>query len=96
MSARSQLWLGLGMGLFTAFIVSLVVFLRTNPGLSASDYFNFFVYSKLLSGILSVSLIANLALFYLFLKFDKDQISKGVLAATVIVGILIFIMKFFL
>lgn len=96
MNARSQIWMGLGMGLLTAFVVSLVVFLRTNPGLSAADYFNFFVYSKLLSGILSVSLIANLGLFYLFLKLDKDQISKGVLAATVIVGILIFIMKFFM
>ena len=96
MSPRKQLFLGLGMGLMTAFIVSIIVFLKTNPGLSAKDYFNVFVYSKLLAGILSVSLIANLGLFYLFLKLDKDQISKGVLAATVIVGILIFIMKFFI
>jgi hypothetical protein len=94
MSDKKQFYVGLGLGIFTAFIISLIVFLTSNPGFSVSDYFNIFVNGKILSPILSIALVGNLALFFLFLKFDKDLISKGILAATMVVGVLIFIMKF--
>ncbi|MFM6982903.1 MAG: hypothetical protein ACKOXF_02130 [Chitinophagaceae bacterium] len=94
MSDKKQFYIGLSLGIFTAFIISLIVFLTSNPGFSVADYFNIFVNGKILSPILSIALVGNLALFFLFLKFDKDLISKGILAATMVVGVLIFIMKF--
>lgn len=94
MSDKKQFYIGLSLGIFTSFIISLIVFLTSNPGFSVADYFNIFVNGKILSPILSIALVGNLALFFLFLKFDKDLISKGILAATMVVGVLIFIMKF--
>lgn len=94
MSDKKQFYIGLSLGIFTSFIISLIVFLTSNPGFSVADYFNIFVNGKILSPILSIALVGNLALFFLFLKFDKDFISKGILAATMVVGVLIFIMKF--
>lgn len=94
MSDKKQFYIGLSLGIFTSFVISLIVFLTSNPGFSVADYFNIFVNGKILSPILSIALVGNLALFFLFLKFDKDLISKGILAATMVVGVLIFIMKF--
>jgi hypothetical protein len=94
MSNKKQFYTGLGLGIFTSFIISLIVFLSSNPGFSVGDYFNIFVNGKILSPILSIALVGNLGLFFLFLKFDKDLVSKGILAATMVVGLLIFIMKF--
>ncbi len=94
MSDKKQFYMGLSIGILTAFVISLIVFLTSNPGFSVADYFNIFVNGKILSPILSIALVGNLGLFFLFLKFDKDLISKGILAATMVVGLLIFIMKF--
>jgi hypothetical protein len=95
MSNKKQFYTGLGLGIFSSFVISLIVFLSSNPGFSVGDYFNIFVNGKILSPILSIALVGNLGLFFLFLKFDKDMISKGILAATMVVGVLIFLMKFF-
>lgn len=96
MSRKSEILLGFGTGLLACFVVSFIVFLGTNPDLKAVDYFKIYYHSKLMAGILSLSLLANLGLFYLFLRFDKDNISRGILGATMLVGIFIFYMKFFL
>jgi len=94
MNHRKQLLIGLLIGLFAAFLISFIVFLGTNPGFTFADYFNIYVNGKLLAPILSVALVGNLGLFFLFLKIDKDTISRGILASTIIVGVLIFILKF--
>ncbi len=94
MSMRQQMLIGILIGLFSAFLFSLLVFIGTNPGFTFADYFNIYVNGKLLAPILSIALVGNLGLFFLFLKFDRDMISKGILASTMIVGVLIFILKF--
>ena len=95
MNPRKQVLLGLGLGLLTSFLISFVVFLSSNPGFTAADYFNIYVNGKILAPVLSVALVGNLGLFFLFLRLDKDMISKGILSATMVVGVLIFILKFF-
>jgi hypothetical protein len=94
MSPKKQLSLGIGLGLLTSFLISFVVFLSSNPGFTAADYFNIYVNGKILAPVLSVALVGNLGLFFLFLRLDKDLISKGILSATMLVGVLIFILKF--
>ncbi|MDP2174862.1 MAG: hypothetical protein Q8K70_03020 [Bacteroidota bacterium] len=93
---KKDIIIGILIGIFTAFLISFIIFLNTNPGLSTADYFNVFVYGKIIAPILSMALLGNLAVFFLFLKLNKDLISKGILVATIIVGILVFIIKFIL
>jgi hypothetical protein len=95
MNPRKHIFLGLGLGILTSFLISFVVFLSSNPGFTASDYFNIYVNGKILAPVLSVALLGNLALFFLFLRLDKEMISKGILSATMLVGVIIFILKFF-
>ena len=87
--------LGLGLGILTSFLISFVVFLSSNPGFTASDYFNIYVNGKILAPVLSVALVGNLGLFFLFLRLEKDLISKGILSATMLVGVVIAVLKFF-
>jgi hypothetical protein len=94
MNPRKQILLGIGLGLLTSFLISFVVFLSSNPGFTAADYFNIYVNGKILAPVLSVALVGNLGLFFLFLRMDKDLISKGILTATMLVGVIIFILKF--
>ena len=94
MNPKKQVLIGLGLGLLTSFLISFVVFLSSNPGFTAADYFNIYVNGKILAPVLSVALVGNLGLFFLFLRLDKDMISKGILSATMLVGVLIFILKF--
>ncbi len=94
MNTRKQVLIGLLIGLFTAFLISFIVFIGTNPGFTFADYFDIYVNGKLLAPILSVALVGNLGLFFLFLKLDRDAISRGILGSTMIVGILIFVLKF--
>ncbi len=95
MNPRKQLLLGLGLGILTSFLISFVVFLSSNPGFTASDYFNIYVNGKILAPVLSVALVGNLGLFFLFLRLEKDLISKGILSATILVGVVIAVLKFF-
>ena len=94
MNQRKQVVLGLVLGILASFLISFVVFLSSNPGFTAADYFNIYVNGKILAPVLSVALVGNLGLFFLFLRLDKDMISKGILSATMLVGVLIFILKF--
>lgn len=94
MNPKRQVWIGIIMGLFTSFLISFLVFVSTNPGFTFADYFNIYVNGKLLAPILSVALLGNLGLFFLFLKLEKDMISRGILASTMIIGVMIFVLKF--
>ena len=44
--------------------------------------------------IISLSLLINLALFFMKLKFNKDEQSRGILLSTFLYGVVIVILKF--
>ena len=44
--------------------------------------------------IISLSLLGNLALFFLKLKFNKEEQSRGILFSTFLYGVVIVILKF--
>ena len=44
--------------------------------------------------IISLSLLINLALFFVKLKFNKDKQSRGILLSTFLYGVVIVILKF--
>jgi len=52
--------------------------------------------SHFLSALLSLSLIANLALFFIFIKLNADTSARGVLLVTIIYAIVGFAIKFFM
>lgn len=93
MSPKQQTLAGAAIGFVLVFVISVAVFLQSNPGFSLSDYFEIFVNGNILVPTLSISLLGNLAAFYIFLNLNKDNISRGILISTVLVGVLILVLK---
>lgn len=50
-------------------------------------------YKTLLTGVSSISLIANAILFTIFINTHKDQTAKGVFIATLLYGITVLLIK---
>lgn len=91
---RKQVILGIILGLITVIAFTLLVFYFSNPGLSTKEYQEVVVKGNLLVPFLSISLLLNFLWFFLFIKLNKDDVSKGILISTVLVGIVILIIKF--
>ena len=73
-----------------AFIV-YVVFIKEE---TLENFINNFVTDRNLPAIISLSLLINLALFFMKLKFNKDEQSRGILLSTFLYGVVIVILKF--
>ena len=73
-----------------AFIVYVVFIMETTLG----GVINNPSFNKNLPAIISLSLLLNLALFFLKIKFNKDEQSRGILFSTFLYGTVIVILKF--
>ena len=73
-----------------AFIVYVVFIMETTLG----GVINNPSFNKNLPAIISLSLLINLALFFLKIKFNKDEQSRGILFSTFLYGTVIVILKF--
>ncbi len=94
MSERTSIIIGFSIGIITSLVFSYIVFINNNPGMNEDDYFKIFFSGKLIVPVMSISLLANFALFFIFLRLNKDAISKGLLIATVIIGVVILVLRF--
>jgi hypothetical protein len=61
---------------------------------SFADYLQFLIESKKLVNVLSLTVLPNLAPFMLFINSSRYSAGRGVLTSTVLLGIVIFILKF--
>lgn len=68
-------------------------FPTTDYGQYLHDIFIDKSYRPLLSGMLTVSLIANAFVFSAFIHFNKDKSAKGVFITTAIYGVIILLVK---
>ena len=80
------------MGILTPlFTLVLVVYFFTDISLKNSlmDLYK----TQSLSGLISIAAIPNLLLFFLFLKQNRDAVSKGILAATLLIAVITTLIK---
>ncbi len=92
--SKKQILLGFLLGIIISFLFTLFIYYSNNPGLSDAAYRKFFIDAKLIVPIVSISLLANFVLFFIFIKLNKDEISKGILIATILIGLIVLILKF--
>lgn len=88
-----NLWLGLAIG-FIAPIITLAIYISEVYPNQFRDmlYDNmlvFFVVPK----IISLAVLPNLAFFMLFIYTNRYKTSKGILAATIVFAVIVFILK---
>jgi len=97
---RSLFFNKIGYGLIVGFVTPVVFFLLYYifrfGQLSFADYIRFLIESKKLVNVLSLVVLPNLAPFMLLINSSRYSSGRGVLTATVLEGVVIFILKFVL
>jgi len=85
---------GLLVGFISPAVFFLIYYIFRFEQYSFSEYIRILVESKKLVNVLSLTVLPNLGPFMLFINSNRYSSGRGVLAATIILGIVIFIMKF--
>ena len=90
---KSDLVKGVLLGIISpiiAFIIYVVFIIETTLG----NVINNPSFNRNLPAIISLSLLINLVLFFVKLKLNKDEQSRGILISTFLYGVVIVILKF--
>jgi len=87
---------GVIIGLIIPVLFFLLYYLFRFQQYAFADYIRFLIESKKLANVLSLTVLPNLAPFMLFINSNRYSSGRGVLGATVVLGIVIFVLKFVL
>jgi uncharacterized membrane protein YozB (DUF420 family) len=95
MNSKGTILIGFSLGLFLP-VFSLVAIAWLRPELSEIQKFDYEMIKDLNVGLMTVGMLLNALVFFIGLRLNKESFSKGVMAASLLVLILIFIYKFLL
>lgn len=90
---KKDIIIGFITGILTSLLFSSIIFISNNPGLPGDEYMKIYMKGKLIVPVISLSLLADLGLFFLFLKLNRDEISKGILFATFLIAAIVVVLK---
>ncbi|HQR93835.1 MAG: hypothetical protein B7Y15_01560 [Bacteroidetes bacterium 24-39-8] len=97
MFKKDNLKLGLVLGFLTPIIAMFAYYLIQFRLFKLSEFFQVMLQQKsLMSGIISISLIANAVVFTLYINKQIDKTARGIFIATCIYALLALVIKWFL
>ena len=94
MLRKDSMLTGFLFGLFSPFIGLYVYYLISFHYMTLRSFIYRITELGLLSGVISLSLFANLAAFFIFIRAKADRSAYGVIGATFIYGLIIVYLKF--
>ena len=83
-----SLFVGLIPGIIVPLFAVYLFYLLKDFRMDFNNFLNYIFEYKLAAKVLSVALIANLAVFFLFLQTDRYKSARGVIAATFLYAII--------
>lgn len=91
---KDNLRLGLALGLIGPLLGLVIIYFVKFPSYSFMDFLSYFMNdNKLITSIGSLSLLANVILFTVYINTHRDDTAKGIFLITVLYGIGILILK---
>lgn len=93
-SKIDNLKLGLILGILAPALTILVVYLIQFSGYDFRELIDLLVSKKVFTKIISLCVIPNLALFFIFLNKNHYNSARGILMATIVFAIFVFITWF--
>jgi len=91
---KDNLKLGLVFGLIGPALGLVVIYFIKYSAVSFGDFFNEFINNKaLITSIGSLSLLANVLFFTIYINTHRDNTAKGIFIITLIYGIAILLLK---
>jgi len=86
--------LGFILGIIAPAITMIIIYLVKFTEYNLKELIDLLVTKKVFTKIISLCVIPNLALFYIFLNKNYYRATRGIIAATIIFAIFVFITKF--
>jgi hypothetical protein len=91
---KDNIKLGLVLGILGPLVGLIVVYFIKFPSYQFLDFLDYFINdNKLITSVGSLSLLANVVLFTIYVNTHKDDTAKGIFIVTVIYGIGILLLK---
>jgi len=90
----NKLSYGILVGLVSPVVFFMIYYIFRFEQYGFGEYVRILVESKKLANVLSLTVLPNLAPFMLFINSNRYSAGRGVLGATVVLGVIIFILKF--
>jgi len=91
---RDNLKLGLILGLLGPLIGLVVIYFIILSSYTFFDFLDYFINdNKMITSVGSLSLLANIVLFTLYINTHRDSTAKGIFILTVVYGISILVLK---
>ncbi|MBS1918963.1 MAG: hypothetical protein JST17_01805 [Bacteroidetes bacterium] len=91
---KDNLKLGLVLGLIGPVVGLFIIYFIKFPGISFRDFFDLFINTnRLITSIGSLSLLANVVLFTIYINTHRDNTAKGIFIVTLVYGIGILLLK---
>ena len=85
---------GIMVGLISHVLFFILYYIFRFGQFGFADYLHILTETRKLANVLSLTVLPNLAPFMLFVNTNRYSAGRGVLGATVVLGVLIFILKF--
>ncbi|MCG8411994.1 MAG: hypothetical protein MI739_11995 [Bacteroidales bacterium] len=93
-SKYNNLKLGIALGIFAPFFTMLLVYIIMFWGYNLQELIDSLISKHILTKIISLCVIPNLALFFLFLNRYNYKSARGILLSTILFAVFVFITKF--
>lgn len=91
---KDNLRLGLALGLLGPFLGLVIIYFVKFPSYSFMDFLSYFMNdNKMITSVGSLSLLANVILFTIYINTHRDDTAKGIFLMTVLYGIGILVLK---
>jgi hypothetical protein len=86
-------WLGVALAVIATLITVALIYRYKLPYEYMQSFFKDMWIHLIAPKVISLGVIPNLALFFLFIYTDRYKSAKGVLGTTIVFGIIVFILK---
>jgi Co/Zn/Cd efflux system component len=90
---KFEVIIGICVGLLTP-VFGMAIVWETYPTLKYVEEFDYTLWLDIVTKIATIGIILNALLFFVFLRFGADRLSKGILYACLIYVVAIVIFKF--
>ena len=87
---------GIISGFLFPVIIGLIVFAFTAHGMRLMAYLERIKYANIVTVAITLCVFPNVFIFLLFNRFDMLRATRGILAATIVWAVIVFLIKFFL
>ena len=93
---KDNLTLGLALGLVGPLLGLVIVYFLKFPSYKFMDFLEYFMNdNRLITSLGSLSLLANVVLFTIYVNTHRDETAKGIFIVTLMYGIGILVLKLF-